>query len=126
MNTKKLSRGMLAVVVSVSLCLQAPFAQAGIVSTDEVAAQAQNQNQAAAERIKVQAFIDRAGVKDRLQAMGVDGVMAKDRVAALSDSEVHALAQKIDAMPAGGDLRNLNNSDLTILLLVAILIVIIL
>jgi len=35
---------------------------------------------------------------------------------------VHALAQKIDSMPAGGALRN---SDLTLILLVIILILII-
>jgi hypothetical protein len=121
MNTKNLSRRMLIVVMSMVLCLQAPSALAGIVSTSEMAAQ----NQTVVERAKIQAFIDRAGVKDRLQAMGVDGIMAKDRVAALSDQEVHALALKIDSMPAGGDLRNMSNSDLIVILLVVILIAII-
>jgi hypothetical protein len=51
--------------------------------------------------------------------------MAKNRVAVLSDSEVHALAQKIDSMPAGGDLRNVSNSDLIIILLLLILIAIV-
>jgi len=116
MNTKFSSRvGIL--MVSAALGLQAPAALAEIVTTDQVAAQ----NQADLERTKVQAFLDRADVKQRLQALGVQGLVAKDRVAVLSDQEVHALAQKIDSMPAGG---NLSNSELILILLVAILVAI--
>ena len=125
MKTKNIFHRTLAVVASIALCLQAPAVLAAIVSTEEMAAQNQAQNQTAVERAKIQAFLERAGVRDRLQAMGVDGIMAQDRVASLSDPEVHALAQKIDLMPAGGNLRNLSDSDLTVLLLIAILIAII-
>jgi len=52
--------------------------------------------------------------------MGVDGLAAKDRVAALTDQEVHALAESIDALPAGG---NLGTNDIIVILLVAILVV---
>ena len=55
-----------------------------------------------------------------MQAMGVDGLAAKDRVAALTDQEVHALAERIDALPAGG---NLGTNDIIVILLDAILVV---
>jgi hypothetical protein len=63
-----------------------------------------------------------AQVKDRLQGLGVGEPMAKDRVAAMTDQEVHAVAQKIDSMPAGG---RLDNNDLTLILLIVLLILII-
>lgn len=111
-----LSRGLIA-ILAVAMSMQAPLARAEIVGTDQVAAQ----NQTDQERAKVQSFVERANVKERLQAMGVSGVLATDRVASLSEEEVHALAQRIDAMPAGG---NLSNSDLILILLIAILVAI--
>lgn len=75
------------------------------------------------DRNKVQSFLDRATVKERLQALGVSGLVAKDRVGALTEEEVHALAQRIDAMPAGGAL---SNNDLIIILLIAILVALVL
>lgn len=109
---------MCIVVLGAALCLQASAVMAGIVNTDELAAP----NQAVAEKAKVQAFIDRADVKDRLQALGVEGPSAKDRVAAMTDQEVHAMAQKIDSMPAGG---YLGDRDLVLILLIVLLILII-
>jgi hypothetical protein len=44
-------------------------------------------------------------------------------VAALDQQEIHALAQRIDAMPAGG---NLSTYDMILIVLIAILVVIIL
>jgi len=109
---------MCVVVLGAALCLQTSAVMAGIVNTDELAAP----NQAAAEKARVQAFMDRADVKDRLQALGVEGPSAKDRVAAMTDQEVHAMAQKIDSMPAGG---YLGDRDLVLILLIVLLILII-
>lgn len=108
----------LIAALTAALSIQAPQIRAEVVTTDEVAAQ----GQAAADRAKVRSFLERANVKEKLQALGVDGLTAKDRVAALSQEEVHALAQRIDAMPAGG---NLSNTDLILILLVVILVAII-
>lgn len=105
--------------VCAALCLQASPVMAEIIATDK--ASEQNQSGSQGEREKVQAFLDRADVKQRLQALGVAGLAATDRVAALTDEEVHTLAQKIDSMPAGG---NLSNSDIIVILLVAILVAI--
>lgn len=113
----KIRRALGAVVLTTSLCLQPMMARADIVTTDQLTAQ----HQADADRAKVASFIERADVKQRLQAMGVEGVFAKERVAALDDQEIHALAQKIDSMPAGGALTNY---DIIIILLIAILVIV--
>jgi hypothetical protein len=115
-NIAFFSRWLIA-ALAVAMCAQAPVVLAEIVGTDAISAQ----NQAELDRAKVQSFIDRANVNERLQAMGVSGVAAKDRVASLSEQEVHALAQRIDSMPAGG---NLSSSDIIIILLIAILVAI--
>ena len=107
-----------AALIGASLCLQPPFAHAGIVSTQDVA----SKSQAQADREKLEAFLDRASVKQRLEALGVASMMAKERVAALSDAEVHALAERIDSAPAGG---NLSSGDLTVILLIAIVVLLV-
>jgi hypothetical protein len=94
-------------------------AGAALVATD----QAGVLDTAAQDRAKVQAFLDRASVREKFQAMGVDSLLAKDRVAALTDQEVHALAQKIDALPAGGNLST--NQIIAILLVVLLLVLLI-
>ena len=116
-NSMLCSRLMIALVAGAN-SLQAPLARGEMVNTEDMTAQ----SQASAERAKVQNFVDQANVKERLQAMGVDGLVVKDRVAALSQEEVHALAQRIDAMPVGG---NLGTMDMILIVLVAILVAII-
>ena len=77
--------------------LAAPLpALAGIVSTDSVVA--------GAERERIAGLLERGEVRARLQALGVDPVDAKARVAALSDAEAAQLAAQLDDLPAGGDL----------------------
>lgn len=111
-------RPLAIALVSTSLCFPPQLAHAGIISTQEVA----GKSQAEQDRAKLQAFLDRANVKQRLEALGVASVFAKQRVAALSDAEVHALAERINSVPAGG---NLSNSDLIVILLIAILVVLV-
>lgn len=108
----------LAAMLVVIMSVQAPFARAELVSTDDMTAQ----NTAEQDRAKIHNFLERANVKERLQAMGVNGVLAEDRVASLSEQEVHALAQRIDSMPAGG---NISNMELVIILLLVILVAIV-
>jgi cell division protein YceG involved in septum cleavage len=109
---------MCVVVLGAALCLQGTTVMAGLVTANQMVPQSQIE----AEKIKIQAFIDRAEVMDRLQAMGVVESMSKVRVAAMTNEEVHAMAQKIDTMPAGG---RLNDSDLVVILLIILLILII-
>ena len=120
MNKNRLSVSRaLAVILAAALATQAPLARAGIVETEAL----QAPSQAELDRAKVRAFMERAEVKERLQVMGVSGLVAGDRVASLTDAEVHALAERIDAMPAGGAL---SNQDIIIILLIAILVALIL
>jgi hypothetical protein len=104
-----------AVALAVALSAQVPFARAEVVDTDALAAP----SQAEQDRAKVLSFMERANVKERLQAMGLNGLVAADRVAALSDAEVHALAQRIDTLPAGGAL---SQNDWILVLLLVILV----
>lgn len=109
-----LARGLIA-VSSAAMMAPASLVHAEMIGAEALAAQ----SQAEQDRAKVQNFVDRANVKERLQAMGVSGLLAKDRVASLSEEEAHALAQRIDAMPAGGAL---GSTDLILILLIAILV----
>lgn len=108
----------LACMLAAALTVQAPLARAGIVTTEEVAAH----RQAETDRAKVRGFLERANVMERMRAMGVDGVAAQARVEALSQKEVHALAQRIDSLPAGG---LLGTTDLILILLIVILVAVI-
>jgi hypothetical protein len=56
-----------------------------------------------ADRAHLSAVLDRAEVRKQLEAYGVNPAEVKARVAALSDAEAADLAQRIDALPAGGD-----------------------
>ncbi len=116
----KSSRALGTALVAAALCLQAPLAQAGIVTTDQITAQHDRD----AERARIHAFLDRASVRDKIQAMGLDGIDADARVAAMNDQEVHTIAQQIDALPAGGNPGGFTNDQLIIVLLVAILVAI--
>jgi hypothetical protein len=115
-TSRRTSRGF-AIVLSLALAAQMSVARAEIVETDALA----TPSQVELDRAKVQAFMDRANVKERLQAMGLSGLVAKDRVASLSEAEVHSLAERIDTLPAGGAL---SQTDWILILLVAILVAI--
>jgi hypothetical protein len=70
---------------------------AGIVTTDQLI----DLQAAAADRDKVSGFLAREDVRRQMQELGVDPQNVDQRVAALSDNEVRALAERIDQMPAG-------------------------
>lgn len=108
---------LITATVTAAMLILPPAVRADIVDTQDLAARAQTEQ----DRVKVQSFVERATVKEKLEAMGVEGLLAKDRVAALSEQEVHALAERIDAMPAGGTLSQM---DMVIVLLIAILVAI--
>jgi hypothetical protein len=70
-----------------------------MIATDRVDTQGQVQSSA---RARVGSFLERADVRAALENRGVSAEEAKARVAALSDSEVESLDQRIDSLPAGG------------------------
>ena len=71
---------------------------AGLVSTSQ-ALELERQQQAQA---RVDAYLAREEVTAALTALGVDPEAARERAAALSPSELVALAGRIDEAPAGG------------------------
>jgi len=117
MTKKTVLSHCLVAAVSTALLVQTPFAKAEIVTTQDLGTQSQREQ----DQAKVQSFFERATVKEKLEAMGVKGILAKDRVDSLSEQEVHALAERIDAMPAGG---TLSQTDMIFILLIAILVAI--
>ncbi len=115
-----LTRGLIATVAA-AMIAQAPVVHAEMIGPEAALQSQSTPNQAELDRAKVQSFLDRANVQQRLQALGVSGVLAKDRVAALSEEEVHALAQRIDSLPAGGAL---STTEWILIVLIAILVAI--
>jgi hypothetical protein len=73
------------------------LAHAGMIGTDQAASQATQ-----SDRSALLETLSRSDVATQLQSMGVDPAQAKDRVLAMSDEEVGALSQRINALPAGG------------------------
>ncbi|MBI3371994.1 MAG: PA2779 family protein [Betaproteobacteria bacterium] len=90
-----------------------PFqaAYAGMIGTDRAVSVAAPES----DRAAVLRVIDRAEVRSQLQSMGIDPKAAGDRVMALTDQEVSAVAGKLHSVPAGAEI-----SGLTWILLVVI------
>lgn len=73
--------------------------QAGMIGSDAIVASAASQ----ADRNTVTNFLNRAETASQLQSLGVDGNSARERVAAMTDTEVASLAGKINSLPVGAD-----------------------
>lgn len=82
------------IVALITLSFQT--AQAGMIGADQVAANAPP------DRAAVLSVLSRADTAAQLQAQGIDPTMARERVAAMTDEEVRALAANVDTAPAGG------------------------
>lgn len=82
-----------------ALSIHLPAAHAAIVGTEAIV----SAQQATQDRTRVQDALNREDVKQQLLRAGVNPSDVAARVDALSDSEVHQLAAKMDQMPAGGD-----------------------
>jgi len=94
-------RRCLVAVVCISLVGAAmPMpAQAAIVSTDRAISLEQRAGYISA----VTAGLAREDLQARFVALGVDPAQVQARLAGLTDSELAALAGRIDELPAGGD-----------------------
>lgn len=88
--------------VFAAMTFTAPVAQAGLVSAERHAAAATAPHSLQQQqRDQVQDFLARADVQRQLVALGVDPAAADARVARMSDAEAAALAERIQALPAG-------------------------
>lgn len=84
------------VAISLSNIASFPYANAALISTDQVA-HATNH-----DRLAINAMLARPDIQMELIRRGVSIDEANQRVAALSDEEVRALSRQIDSLPAGG------------------------
>src|SRR6266478_452190 len=84
----------------IALMVWTPFqmAHAGMIGTEQVASTAHH-----GDRTTVLNMLGRAEVASQLQALGMDPAQAKDRVQAMSDQEIAALANRLESLPAGAD-----------------------
>ena len=100
-------------------------AHAGIVSTDAVLSSATTATDLSTtpsvQREQVTAFLQRADVRQALQAQGVQADAAVARVNGMSDAEVAQLAGRIDQAPAGGDILGMLFTVFIVLLVTDIL-----
>ena len=83
-------RRLLAGLLILTLALPLP-AYAALVTTD-----------AALDHQRIAGLLERADVRERLRAYGVDPAEARARVAALTDAEAAQLVSNIEQLPAGG------------------------
>ncbi len=87
-----------ALVVSL-LAFSFQTAGAGMIGADQAMS-----GTAGADRGMVLTVLDRAETTAQLQAQGIDPVLARARVAAMTDQEVQALARDMQVAPAGAGL----------------------
>lgn len=90
----------IAIVLIASMGLSSLPVQAIPITTEEATTTAA----AMAERDRLAGLLARTDVQQGLAAYGVSSEEARARVAALSDDEVGQLSQRLDKVPAGGDI----------------------
>lgn len=77
--------------------------QAAMVGTPAVI----QAEQSRVDRQELLAMLAREDVRSQLTEMGIDAAVASQRVAALTDAEVASLNQRLEELPAGGDVVGL-------------------
>jgi hypothetical protein len=96
-----------------AFALGAPYAHAEMIATPDATP--------AAERERVKALIARPELAKELEKRGIKPADVQARIGAMTDQEVHALAGRIDSLPAAGDMT----TQEWLLLIIVILLVII-
>jgi hypothetical protein len=116
MNAKNLwsARTWTGVLFALVLAAFSGAAAAEIVATEELARET--------ERERVQEFLGRQDVEDKLKQLGVAPEEARRRVDAMTPGEIQLVAGKMDTLTAGGAL---SSTDWIIILLVAIIVLLI-
>ncbi len=106
------------VVMLCMLSMLAPTsAFAGMVNVDQTL----NHSLAEQGRAKLMALVEREEVRVQLQSRGVSANDAKARVNAMTDAEVVQVSDKLDQLPAGGDILGLMFTVFIVLLITDIL-----
>jgi Family of unknown function (DUF6627) len=107
--------GIVMTLLTLLLSIPCPAVQAALIDTEAALNHLQSRN----DRQLVKTFLERADVRQALIAQGIDPFEAQMRVDSLTDSEISAIKDKIDNLPAGGVL------GLVILVLVIVLLVLV-
>jgi hypothetical protein len=90
-----------SILLTVSLLgAQIAPVQAGMIGTGQVLAAQQGQF----DRARLASLLEREDLQRQLAVLGVDVQSAKERVASLTDAEVAQVNQRIDELPAGGNI----------------------
>jgi hypothetical protein len=96
-------RAWLCILAAVAAVPVLPSRRAeAMVSTDQAITEVEA-GQVASERQRLLEAISRADVRAQMIALGVSPDEAAQRVATMSDQEVHRVAGHLDTLPAGGD-----------------------
>lgn len=117
MNTR-LNRMTSRILIASMLAFTVPLqtVQAGMVGTEQLVAGVTQ-----AERGRVLAFLEREDVRRALESQGVSSADAEARVAALTDAEIIEMNNRIDQLPAGGDVLGILFAVFVILLVTDII-----
>lgn len=93
------ARGIIwLLIVSIAWVGSATAAQAAMINSSAQASAEQGQF----DRDQIQQMLASQSVQDQLISMGVDPEQAAQRIAALSDSEIQTLNEKMSELPKGG------------------------
>src|SRR5216117_1305039 len=84
----------------IALMAWTPFqmAHAGMIGTEQLVS-----STSSADRTTVLNVLSRTDVASQLQSLGINPAQARDRVQAMSDQEITALANRLESLPAGAD-----------------------
>jgi hypothetical protein len=88
------------IVSTLTMSFWSPASQAALISSEEVIANHSSQ----ADRERIRSLLERADVREQMQAKGVSAEAAKLRIDAMTDEEVASISGKLDSLPAGGDI----------------------
>lgn len=100
MKTPFASRALVAGTLTAFLGTVVPAPALAAVVDTAIVIDAQQRAQSLAT---VNAALDRADVQQKLSSLGVDPAQAKARAAAMTDAELAQLSQRLEQLPAGGD-----------------------
>lgn len=104
MKILRIYRRLIALpTVAMMMFLMLPYgaAQAAMISTEQAVATPTSMRSASDARSHVVNLLQRADVQAEMRALGVDPNEAIERAAAMSDSEIQHVANKLDESPAG-------------------------
>mgnify|MGYP001822379577 FL=1 len=97
---KSINKCLSTVLTFALLSMSFNSALAGLVSNEQVIAQAQHQS----AKAQLMQTIERADVRQQLLSMGVREQDITSRINLMTADEIAQLNQQIDELPAGGDL----------------------